>query len=534
MSHSDTARSESDTRSADGQEEVEQRPNVLIIIADQHNYRAFGSQSGDDRGEPVSTSTFDTLAANSVCFENTYCPVPVCAPSRLAFLTGRTGPNAGAWDNHSVLRPSLDTLPESLSDTGYETCLVGKMHLGGNRQFVGFNQRPYGDLTGQGGHQLEPPNADWDFHHPSFVTDVGETNVPESLTQDRTVAQESLAFIREYLSAREDQPYFLCASFNRPHWPRTAPRRFLNQYWPDGATNPRTSGEERISHPVTDFLEERHVSDDSDQEDIARARAAYFACVEYIDEVIGDFLHTLDRDDHLENTIVIYMSDHGDMIGEHGLWDKRVWYDDASRVPFFVQLPEHRDSERNPGNLSTPVNLIDLFPTVCGLTETDAPGDLDGIDLSEAIRTEEEPDRDPVFSDGLFDYEGRDLEYRMVREGKYKYVHCFDAPDLLFDLEADPDERINLIDSATDDAAEARSRLRELVVDSIDIDEVTRKKERDEKLKTKYRLGIPKGQSNAYQFPDGRIVDADSPLYHPHVLAEELEVVFDDYPDRSN
>ena len=132
------------------------RPNILFLLSDEHSFRFMGHVGESDGGEPAHTPTFDRLAARGTVFTNSYCQMPLCTPSRICLLTGREVRGCGAWSNRSVLRPELPTLPGTLAEAGYETCLVGKMHLGGNQQFVGFRRRPYGDLTGKCGHQWEP------------------------------------------------------------------------------------------------------------------------------------------------------------------------------------------------------------------------------------------------------------------------------------------------------------------------------------------------------------------------------------------
>jgi len=513
------------------------RPNILFLLSDQHAFRHFSHRDPHGDGEPVHTPTFDRLAQSGTRLEQTYCPVPLCGPSRACVLTGKEAHKSNAWDNrNNVIPPHLDTLPGTLSDAGYETCLQGKMHLGGTRQFVGFDHRPYGDLTGEGGHQWEPPNpwnletTDWS----AFISESGITNIPESLLQEQNVVQETVSFLREHRHACTDRPWFLCASFSRPHWPRTAPRRHFERYWPDGVTQSKIGREgDAVDHPLTQRVREHYGVENATPEEELRARAGYFACVDYLDEIIGDLLNTLERDGFLKNTIIVYASDHGEAAGEHGVWDKRTWFEASLRVPLFIQLPEHRSGDLDPSTISTPVNLLDLFPTLCGLTGVEPPEELDGYDLSDAVRTGTEPERGPVFTDSLVSYPGEDLEYRMVRDGEYKYVQFADAPELLFDLGSDPQEQQNLAPDATGADAEALSRLRVLVEETIDFEEARRRREDSTLLKT-YRNGGPKGTGNAYHFPDGRVIDADTPLYHPHVIAEDPEAVFDDYPSTTD
>lgn len=509
-----------------------ERPNFLLLLSDQHSFRYLGHRESENGGEPVRTPTFDELAASGVSFERTYCAMPLCTPSRLCLLTGRNVRNAGAWGNWSVLRPDLDTLPMTLSNAGYETCHLGKMHIGGNRQYAGFDHRPYGDLTGGAGHQFEPPGTElYEWDPRSFVTDVGVTDIPESLLQEHNIARETLAFLREHRHRNPDQPWFLCASFSRPHWPRTAPRRFVERYWPEGVTPPPVGHEgDSATHPLSEFARERFDLEGLTDEEIMKARAAYFACVEFLDEIIGDLIASLNRDGFLDNTVVIYTSDHGENAGEHGLWDKRVWTDASTRVPLFIETPEHRSGDVETATVSIPVSLIDLYPTICDVADVDPPADLDGTNLSKAVYSGADPDRGPVFIDHLDAVADDRFRYRAVVDGAYKYVGFTGAPDLLFDLDADPLERINLAPDGEGRDADALERLEAVARESMDFEAAVQARRQDESLHEDYPLRVPKGTGNAYQLGDGRIVDADTPLYHPHVLVEHPAVVFDDYP----
>ncbi|WP_436934687.1 sulfatase-like hydrolase/transferase [Halovenus marina] len=514
------------------------QPNVLFLLSDEHSFRCF-SHLDPAVGEPAETPAFDRLATEGTAFENAYCHVPLCTPSRISMLTGREAQHTGAWTNESFLEPQFPTLPGQFSDAGYETCLVGKMHLAGDRQFVGFDHRPYGDLTGGNTHQMDGPNLDAGLGHGSTY-DVGQTMIPESLLMETNVAEETVAFLREQDAANPEQPWFLCASFSRPHFPLTAPKRHLDKYWPDDVPPPKVSREETSTadHPQTVAMLDHYAFDDMDETDLRKARAAYFAAVDYLDEVIGDLLLRLERSGLLENTIVVYTSDHGELAGEHGLWWKHTWQEASSRVPLFVQLPEHRSGELDPTRPSTPVSLLDLFPTFCGLAGIDYPDSLDGVDLSEAIRTGSEPERGPVFCDHL---RPGQWDFRAVRDGRYKYVQFPDAPELLFDLDADPLETENLAPTADGEDEAALERLRALVDRTFDFEAARERralnierKERDHSLSLPARpLGerAHDGSGNLYHLPDGRIVAADSPLYDPHVLTADPRSVFSDWPD---
>jgi choline-sulfatase len=517
----------------------DERPNVLFLFSDEHSFRCFGHRD-DETGEPVETPAFDDLAANGANFENTYCQMPLCTPSRLCTLTGREVRGAGAWSNRHVLPPRAETIPERLGEAGYDTCLVGKMHLGGNRQFVGFDHRPYGDLTGGTGHQWEPVDREGGRGMRDRTRDAGVTEIPESHFQEYNTMRESLAWIREQEAASDD-PWFLTASLSRPHFPLTAPRRYFRRYWgpeadepTDRLTGPKVGREgDTADHPMTEGAVEGFRTEEVGDVERQRARAAYFACVEFLDDIVGEFLAALERDGSLENTVVVYASDHGELAGEHGIWWKHTWHEAAARVPFFVQTPAHRRGDADPATVETPAGLVDLFPTLCGLAGVDPPADVDGVDLSEAVLTGAEPDRGPVACDNLVPRWGEGTEFRMVRDGDYKYVRFRGAPEVLVDLEADPFEQRNLAadpSALEGDEREALERLREFVDETMDFDAAER--ERDEELAETYALDAettsPSG--NCYTMPDGTVVDADTPLYDPTVVTDDPGSTFDDYP----
>lgn len=508
------------------------QPNILFLFSDEHSFRFMGHVPEEAGGEPVHTPTFDRLAAQSTVFTDAYCQMPLCTPSRMCLLSGRTADRCGAWNNNAVLDPALPTLPKTLAAAGYSTCLVGKMHFGGNLQFHGFQHRPYGDLTGGTGHQWEPLTADDRRGTVVRTRDAGLTEIPESKLQEQVVAQETLAFLREQRHRRPDQPWFLCASLSRPHFPLTAPKRHLDRYWPEGVTEPRVpAAGDAFDHPMSVGMRRGFQVDRIDRDEMMRARAAYFGCVSYLDEVIGDLLVRLEADGLLENTIIVYTTDHGEMAGEHGVWWKNGWYEACTHIPMMVSLPEQRAGTQPVQQVKTPVRLIDLYPTLCGLADVAAPEGLDGADLAPTLTTgAAAPDR-PVFCDNLNPRWGTGTEFRMVRQGPYKYVRFRDCPPLFFDLENDPDEQHNLAESATGEAASALRELRRAAEESLDFAAAEKERlENEERLKQTYPLNIPEGFGNAYLMPSGKLVDADDTLYDPTVLTERPDEAFADWP----
>lgn len=517
----------------------DESPNVLVLQSDQHSYRCFGHLDTDGEGEPVQTPFFDRLAANSAVFDQTYCPVPICTPSRVATLTGRYARRAGAWNNAGMIRPDLLTIPEHFTQHGYETCTVGKMHVGGDRQFCGFQHRPYGDLTGGAGHQPDGRTLDEGKGktRTTRVTTTGRTWLPESMLQETNVAEETVSFLREHQSNRPEQPWVMWASFSRPHHPVTAPDRHIQRYDADEIPPPKVGRDtDTDDHPFMQRYREIYELDTLEDDEIMESRAAYFACVSYVDEVIGDLFLRLEQSGLLDNTIVVYTSDHGDLNGEHGIpINKQGWQEGSARVPLFVQLPEHRTGQYSASRVSTPVSLVDLFPTLCGLANVELPDGVDGVDLSAAVQSGEAPPERPIFIDFLTNKLGSGNEYRAVRDGRYKYVQFNDAPELLFDLENDPLERENVATSTEPKHRAAFERLRELVMESIDFAEVERQRAKDEALKADHSLGLDwtpvGGSGNMYHLPDDRIVVADSPVYNPDIVTDDPAGEYPDWPN---
>jgi len=507
-------------------------PNILFLFSDEHSFRFMGHLPQEEGGEPVETPALDRLAGQGTIFTDAYCQMPLCTPSRLCTLTGLEARHCGAWANTVVLRPELATLPGVFAERGYETCLVGKMHFGGRLQFCGFRHRPYGDLTGKCGHQWEPIDSR-DRHGMRERTSMaGVTRVPESKLQDRVVATETIAFLREIRHARPSAPWFLCAGFSRPHFPLTAPRRYLDRYWPHGVTEPKVGPTgDAYDHPMSVGMRKGFKADAISRDEMMRARAAYFACVSYLDEVIGDLLDTLERDGLLENTIIVYSTDHGEMAGEHGVWWKNGWYEACTRVPFIFSLPQQRRQSAPPHRVRTPVALVDLFPTLCGLSGIPLPEGLDGVDLSASVREGTEPPERPVFCDNLIPRWGEGTEFRSIRLRDYKYVCFKNAPPLFFNLAEDPGEQRDRIDSATGRDKAALDEMQKIAAESIDFEAAERERTvRDADLAKDYAQNLPPSTGNLYLMPGGRLVSADDTLYDPQIIAEDAADAFDDFP----
>ncbi len=508
------------------------RPNILLLQSDEHSYRFLSALARENGGEPCNTPTLDGLIDRGTHFETAYCQMPLCSPSRISMLCGRHSHRCGAWGNNAIL-PELPTFASQLGAHGYATCNVGKMHLGGSRQLAGFQQRPYGDFGGPCAHQFDP----LDIFEPdglkpgmdmrSRTADAGLSQIPESLLQEQMVARESIAWLREQRHAHAAQPWLLYASFSRPHFPLTAPRRFLERYFPQGVTPPRVrrSGDS-AEHPMTLGAIKGFRTDEIDEEEMMKARAAYFASVDFLDEMLGDFLAILERDGLLDNTVIIYTSDHGELCGEHGLFWKNTWHEASARVPLIVSTPEQRCGEQAAQKIAAPVSLADLFPTLCGLAQAPQPEGLDGIDLSDAVRGDicaELAARPGIITESVVPRWGAGTEFRMLRNARYKYVAFRGCEDLAFDLANDPNEQINLLKSAEREVATELGELRRTALAgfSFDTAEQTRKKQVAE-LEEKYPARVQCMTPNQILRGDGKLVEADGALYEAKIVSEDM------------
>ena len=489
-------------------------PNVLVLMSDQHSPHAIGL--GGRCNTVIRTPYLDALAEKGTYFDAAYCQVPLCSPSRMCLLTGKYARHCSAYRNEGVLFPEHRTIAEHFAEHGYTTCLVGKAHFGGNDQYCGFQHRPYGDLRGHAGHQNDPlPGSKLleekdKGRYRARTRLAGVTEWPISMMQESIVNLEATEFVRENA---QRGPWFLVASYSRPHFPLTAPRRFFDHYWPDNVDMPdMPPGHLEATHAFAKSLREKFEVSDIPPDETRRARAAYYACCEFLDEVIGDLLTILDRDGFLENTVVVYTSDHGEMAGEHGQWWKGTYYDAASRVPLIVwdrRLPASFGRQ-----VKEPVGLIDLFPTLCGRAGIPAAQNLDGMDLSGLMVGEDRNSRGKVMTE-LF-WPQSEGHMRMIRTRRFKYVAFPDHGPILFDLERDPGEFRDV--ARRTEYRDIEKELERELMEGFDWEEQQKRIAADEIRSQDYASTWGKGTPNQYRLPDGRVIDAETGLFSPSVV----------------
>ena len=492
------------------------RPNVLLLVSDEHNHAVMGCA-----GDPVvRTPALDRIAAEGVRFGRAYCQAPVCTPSRASFLSGKHISSLSCWNNHWVLFPEHRTIAHHFADAGYETCLVGKMHFGGKDQMHGFQHRPYGDFWHGLGHQPDPIDM---FPNSGGIRQVGASQIPESLQQEPIVTTEAAAWVEEHVARDPHQPWFLCASYCKPHAPLVVPARYLNRYLDKVPPPLRDARDQAIHHPYPTHQLENYGLLDLTPEEHDRARAAYWAAVEFLDDCIAALLWRLERLGALDNTIIAYISDHGDLIGNHGLWWKANYYEDAIRVPFLLAGPGIPHELTRP----QPVELTDLFPTLSALCGLKPPAGVDGVDLAPLFSAQPSSPRESVISE----YYGIGMLTQAYRSGthgdsmrcivtdRFKYVNTFDLQNLLFDLQEDPHEFRNVI--AEPQYREVAHELSSVLDDGFSWETTLDRINRDRERAAQFKSGIRSSMPNQYCLDDGRVFDAEAGLYAARWLQTE-------------
>jgi choline-sulfatase len=422
------------------------QPDVILIMADQLTAFALPSY-----GHPVVEAPHITsLADEGVLFDNAYCNSPLCAPSRASMMTGRLPSRIGAYDNACEFPASLPTLAHALRGRGYLTCLSGKMHFVGPDQLHGFEERLTPDIYPAEFAWIpnwdEPEERiDWWYHNMLSVKQAGVAEATNQLDFDDEVAFHAARFLKNQARSPGRRPFFLTVSFTHPHDPYAIRAEYWDRYADREIALPRVgTPQPELDDPHSRRLRRAAAMDEADisDDDVRRARRAYYGAVSYVDDHVGQLLATLRAFGLSENTVVLFTADHGELLGERGLWYKMHLYEWAVRIPLIVHAPGRFAARR----VSDPVSLVDLLPTLADLGRP--PGgaemaDLDGNgrSLLPILEGRGAADREVVAE---YLAEGAVAPILMIRRGALKFIWSEPDPPLLFDLERDPDELDNL------------------------------------------------------------------------------------------
>lgn len=315
-------------------------------------------------------------AARGVVFENAYCPYPLCAPSRFAMMSGRLPSRIGAFDNGAEFAASTPTFAHYLRAHGYYTCISGKMHFVGPDQFHGFEER----LTTE----IYPTDMSW-TPEPTFgdvaedderayefgvstidtVRDAGPVARSMQIDYDEDVVHHAIRELYARARGDDDLPFLMTVSLTHPHDPYVTTREFWDLHAEAEIEDPRVPHvpvSARDPHSQSLYY---HYGQDKctlTDTDYRRARRGYYGMISYVDSLFGRLMGALDDSGFSHNTVIVFASDHGDMIGERGMWFKKTLFEPAIRVPLIVARPKGLA-----WRVSMPANLVDIFPTLCDL-----------------------------------------------------------------------------------------------------------------------------------------------------------------------
>jgi choline-sulfatase len=416
------------------------KPNILFIQVDQLTAASLKSYGNTICHAP----NLDRIASEGIVFQDAYCNFPLCSPSRASMATGQLCSKIGAYDNAAELRATVPTYAHYLRAAGYQTALSGKMHFIGPDQHHGFEKRLTPDLY--------PADFSWapnwgdegerDTNDTRSVTISGICERSVQIDFDNLVTYSATQHLFDMARSPDKRPFFLQVSYTHPHEPYLCRKEHWDLYedfeipLPDTPALPEDQHDAHSVRLLSDF---GMLNVQFSGEDIARARRAYYGSISYLDEMIGSLLNTLDAIGQADNTAIIFTSDHGEMLGERGMWFKKHFFEPSLRVPLLMKIPGVA-----PGRIATPASLVDLLPTFMGIAEGTGwvcdIEDLDGNDLTTFIN-QEQPDR-PIYAEYLA--EATTAPIFMIRRGRYKFISSADDPPLLFDLIDDPHERTNL------------------------------------------------------------------------------------------
>ncbi|MEX0316547.1 MAG: sulfatase-like hydrolase/transferase [Ruegeria sp.] len=411
-------------------------PNFLVIISDEHRKDAMGCA-----GHPiVKTPNLDALAARGTLFEAAYTPSPMCVPTRAALATGNWVHRTGHWDSATPYAGEPRSWMRQLRDAGREVVSIGKLHFRSNKDDNGFSQEilPMHVVGGVGWAvgllRENPPPYD---SAEELAGDVGTG--PSTYTEyDRAITEAAEAWLAD--PTRGEQPWAAFVSLVSPHYPLTCPEEWYALYDPAKMDLPVGYGEGLPDHEelrnIADFF---NYGDYFDEQKMREAKAAYYGLTSFMDNCVGRVLRTLEASGQLETTVVLYVSDHGDMMGDQGFWTKQVMYEASAGVPMIAAGPGVPVGHR----VATCTNLTDIAATareVCGVADDVGNAGQPGQSLRVIASAPDDPDRT-----GFSEYHdgGSKTGSFLVRWGRWKYVHYVGQPPQLFDLQSDPHEQVN-------------------------------------------------------------------------------------------
>jgi len=424
------------------------RPNILLIMADQ-----LAAQCLPCYGHPlVQAPALSKLADEGVVFDAAYTNSPLCAPSRFVMMSGRLPTKIASWDNAVEFSSEVPTFAHYLEALGYRTCLSGKMHFVGPDQLHGYRDRLTtdvypSDFTWHPEWDRPTARLDW-FHNMEVVTKAGPCMRSMYLDYD----DEAVFKAKRYIFDRardagtgDAEPFMLTVSMIQPHDPYLCRQDKWDLYPADDIDLPKVPLGSHKAHPMEERLRHGYGATDIDLDEatLRNARRAYYGSISDIDDKVADLLQTLKEAGVADNTIVIFTGDHGDMLGERGMWFKMSYLENSARVPMIVHAPKLF----SPARVKEAVSLVDLLPTFVETARDGKQGDyaspIEGRSLMPHLSGG--TGHDEVI--GEYFGEGTDTPVFMIRRGDMKLIDSGpNDPLQYYNVTADPTEVNNLAD----------------------------------------------------------------------------------------
>ena len=410
------------------------RPNILIIISDEHRKDAMGCA-----GHPiVKTPHLDALAKKGTRFTNAYTPSPMCVPTRAAIASGRHVHQTGNWDSATPYDGSVKSWMHHLRDNGIETTSIGKLHFRSSEDDNGFSEEivPMHVVGGIGWTigLLRSNTPKYDAAS-ELADDVGQ-GTSTYTDYDLEITKTAVDWLQS--PSRKAAPWAAFISLVSPHYPLTCPEEYFKMYDPDKIDLPVAYNERhQTKHPELKNIKDFYDYDKYfDETKMRKAKAAYYGLTTFMDNCVGQILSALDESNQFDNTIVVYVSDHGDMLGDQGFWTKQVMYEQSAGVPMIIAGPNIPKNH----TVKTGASLIDLAATAVDISKTSESASamsLEGVSLRILANENDNLDR-TIFSE--YHDGGSTTGIFMIRWQNWKYVHYVGHRPQLFNLENDPNE----------------------------------------------------------------------------------------------
>ena len=413
--------------------------NLLVIMSDEHSPKALGCYGS----EVVKTPHLDALAARGTRFSSAYCTSPVCIPARASFAVGRYIHEIGYWDNADAYDGRVPSWHHRLRDRNHEVVSIGKLHFHKPDEDHGFSKEIIpmhivegkGDLMGLVRSELPVRKGAYKMAH---YAGPGES---QYTFYDREITARAQVWLRQAAIRDHDKPWVLFVSLVAPHFPLTAPPEHYYRYFDQNLPTPKLYDKrERPTHPyLVDYARSFNYDDYFDKDAVKRAVAGYYGLCSFLDENIGKILRSLEDAGLADDTRVLYTSDHGDNLGTRGLWGKSTMFEETAGVPLIMA----GDSIPVGKTVETPVSHVDFFPFALDAVanhENALRQGLPGTSLLDLAHGAV-PDRNVMVE---YHGMGSTTGAFMIRHGKYKYILYIDYRAQLFDLEADPEELVDI------------------------------------------------------------------------------------------